>query len=195
MLDRQIWEGAKFDNSAIRLTKIMIGYDGEELSETLKTIAWEIGFKDFGYLRFAPEKSYDPSSRTTIATYPKEWQTDYFLKGYEHLILLSPKDETPCFHSTGKHWPATILGCSHSLPTRRSTASDATASPSRFETEGVNAPWFPSLAITPGPSGPDISAQTCPGCKICRPLLTRLRTPTRSFRCPGSCCPGARRNA
>src|SRR5271166_509375 len=84
MLDRQIWEGAKFDNSAIKLTNIMIGYDGGELGETLKTIAWEIGCRHIAYLRFAPEKCYDPSSRTTIATYPKEWQTDYFLKGYEH---------------------------------------------------------------------------------------------------------------
>ncbi len=84
MLDRQIWEGANFDNSAIRLTNLILGFDGEELSETLKTIALEIGIRHIAYLRFAPEKSYDPSSRTTIATYPKEWQTDYFLKGYEH---------------------------------------------------------------------------------------------------------------
>lgn len=193
MLDRQLWEGANFDNSAIRLTNIILGYDGEELSETLKTIAWEIGIRHIVYLRFAPEKSNDPSSRTTIATYPKEWQTDYFLKGYEHFdpVVVQGRNALLPFD-----WETLARDDPRVLAFFADAAKHGVGRNGlSFETEGVNAPWFPSLAITPGLIGPDISAQTCPGCKICRPLLTRLRTPTRSFRCPRSCCPGARRNA
>jgi DNA-binding CsgD family transcriptional regulator len=78
-------EPANIDRSAVRLTDTILGYCEQELGETLIAIALEIGIKHIAYLRFAPDKSRYPSLPTAIATYSRGWQTQYFLRGYEHI--------------------------------------------------------------------------------------------------------------
>jgi Autoinducer binding domain len=75
-------EGINFDRSAIRLTDTILGYGEHDLCETLKAIASEIGVRHIAHLRFAADKSCDASLSTTIATYSKGWQTQYFLRDY-----------------------------------------------------------------------------------------------------------------
>lgn len=84
MPERRIMEGANIDRSAIRLTETILGYDEQDLCETLKAISWEIGVRHIAYLRFASDKSCDACLPTAIATYSRGWQAHYFLKGYEH---------------------------------------------------------------------------------------------------------------
>ena len=77
-------ESADIDEAAIRLTDMIFGSEGQELGEVLKAIAIEIGIRHIAYIRFVPVNSYDPSLQITIATYPREWQKIYSLRGYQH---------------------------------------------------------------------------------------------------------------
>ena len=74
--------GDNIDRSAIRLTDTILGYGEQDLRETLKAIALEIGLRHIAHLRFAPGESCQASLSTAIATYSRGWQTRYFLQNY-----------------------------------------------------------------------------------------------------------------
>ena len=80
MTERATINAVNIDRSASRLTDTIFGYNEEELAETLKAIAYEIGLRHIGYLPV--DDSCDASLTTAIATYSRAWQTQYFLKGY-----------------------------------------------------------------------------------------------------------------
>ena len=71
------------DAAAIKLTDILLGYNENDLAETLREIAESIGVKHIAYLRFSSEKSIDTNVLTAgDSTYSLEWKTRYFLKQY-----------------------------------------------------------------------------------------------------------------
>jgi hypothetical protein len=70
------------ESAAIRLTDTILGYNEQDLEETLKAIALDIGVNHIAYMRFAPDKSSDASLLTGTVTYSFQWQTRYFLKQY-----------------------------------------------------------------------------------------------------------------
>ena len=49
------------ESAAIRLTDTILGYNEQDLEETLKAIAADIGVAHIAYMRFAPDKSSDAS--------------------------------------------------------------------------------------------------------------------------------------
>ena len=69
-------------SAAIKLTDKILGYNSDDLTEILKAIASEIGLSHIAHLRFAADRSSDASLFTAVVTYPREWQTRYFLKQY-----------------------------------------------------------------------------------------------------------------
>jgi DNA-binding CsgD family transcriptional regulator len=75
------------DSAAIRLTDTILGYNEQDLEETLKAIAADIGVYHIAYLRFSPDKSSDTSLLTGVVTYSIRWQTRYFEKQY---VLIDP---------------------------------------------------------------------------------------------------------
>src|ERR1700733_8219705 len=75
------------ESAAIRLTDTILGYNEQNLEETLKAIALDIGVSHIAYMRFAPDKSSDASLLTGTVTYSFQWQTRYFLKQY---VLIDP---------------------------------------------------------------------------------------------------------
>jgi len=75
------------ESAAIRLTDTILGYNEQDLEETLKAIAADIGVTHIAYMRFAPDKSSDASLLTGTVTYSIQWQTRYFLKQY---VLIDP---------------------------------------------------------------------------------------------------------
>jgi DNA-binding CsgD family transcriptional regulator len=75
-------ETIEIDAAAIRLTDTILGYNDQDLEETLKTIAAEIGVCHIAYMRFSPDKSSDTSLLTGAFTYSLGWQTRYFEKQY-----------------------------------------------------------------------------------------------------------------
>ncbi len=75
------------DSAAIRLTDTILGYNDQDLEETLRGIAADIGVLHISYLRFSPDKSSDTSLLTAIVTYSIRWQTRYFEKQY---VLVDP---------------------------------------------------------------------------------------------------------
>lgn len=75
------------ESAAIRLTDTILGYNEQDLGETLKAIAADVGVSHIAYLRFAPDKSSDASLLSGTSTYSFQWQTRYFLKQY---ILIDP---------------------------------------------------------------------------------------------------------
>jgi DNA-binding CsgD family transcriptional regulator len=75
------------DSAAIRLTDTILGYNEQDLEETLKAIAADIGVSHISYLRLSPDKSSDTSLLTAIVTYSIRWQHRYFEKQY---VLVDP---------------------------------------------------------------------------------------------------------
>ena len=75
------------ESAAIRLTDTILGYNEQDLEQTLRAIAADIGMAHIAYMRFAPDKSSDASLLTGARTYSFQWQTRYFLKQY---ILIDP---------------------------------------------------------------------------------------------------------
>ena len=75
------------DSAAIRLTDTILGYNEQDLEETLRAIAADIGVSHIAYLRFSPDKSSDTSLLTAIVTYSIRWQQRYFEKQY---VLIDP---------------------------------------------------------------------------------------------------------
>jgi len=82
MLDCAITEAIHIDGCAKRLTDTILGYDQQELKETLKEIAAEIGVSHISYFRFSPDKSSDTIMLTAVITYSSEWQVRYFVRQY-----------------------------------------------------------------------------------------------------------------
>ena len=74
-------------SAAIRLTDTILGYNEQDLEQTLRAIAADIGMAHIAYMRFAPDKSSDASLLTGARTYSFQWQTRYFLKQY---IFIDP---------------------------------------------------------------------------------------------------------
>src|SRR3974390_447526 len=75
------------DSAAIKLTDTILGYNEQDLEETLKVIAADIDICHIAYLRFSPEKSSDTSLLTAAVTYSIPWQNRYFEKQY---VLIDP---------------------------------------------------------------------------------------------------------
>jgi DNA-binding CsgD family transcriptional regulator len=82
MLELAAREAFKIGGSAVRLSDTILGFVEQDLSETLREIASEIGVSHIACLRFAPDKSADTSQLSGIFTYSKEWQLRYFVKQY-----------------------------------------------------------------------------------------------------------------
>jgi DNA-binding CsgD family transcriptional regulator len=82
MPDFAMMETLNIDGPAARLTDTILGYNEQDLSDTLKQIAAEIGVSHISYIRFAPGKSADTSFMTAIVTFSVEWQSRYFTRQY-----------------------------------------------------------------------------------------------------------------
>jgi DNA-binding CsgD family transcriptional regulator len=67
---------------AARLTETILGNDDNDLAETLKVIASEIGLTHIAYLRLSPDKSPDICLLVAVVTYTRLWQHRYFVKKY-----------------------------------------------------------------------------------------------------------------
>jgi DNA-binding CsgD family transcriptional regulator len=70
------------ESAAARLTDTILGNDDTDLTETLKTIASDIGLNHIAYLRFSPDKSPDICLLVAVVTYSRIWQHRYFVKKY-----------------------------------------------------------------------------------------------------------------
>jgi DNA-binding CsgD family transcriptional regulator len=68
--------------AAARLTETILGNDDNDLAETLKAIASEIGLTHIAYLRLSPDKSPDICLLVAVVTYTRLWQHRYFVKKY-----------------------------------------------------------------------------------------------------------------
>jgi DNA-binding CsgD family transcriptional regulator len=75
------------ESAAIRLTDTILGYNEQDLEETLKAIAADVGVSHIAYVRFAPDKSSDASLLAAMVTYSVPWQHRYFEKQY---VLIDP---------------------------------------------------------------------------------------------------------
>ncbi len=73
---------AGFEAAASRLTDTIIGAVEQDLAETLKAIAAEIGLCHIAYLRLSPDKSADICLLVAVVTYSRLWQHRYFVKKY-----------------------------------------------------------------------------------------------------------------
>jgi hypothetical protein len=69
------------DAAAIRLTDTILGYNEEDLAETLKAIASAIGVAHISYVRFAPDKSSDHQHVDRGGDLFKGLATPIFLQG------------------------------------------------------------------------------------------------------------------
>jgi DNA-binding CsgD family transcriptional regulator len=84
MPERATLGAVNIDRSASRLTDTILGDDEQELIETLRAIAREIGLRHVAHIRFELDK-VSVSLPTAIATFSRAWQTRYFLQGYVHI--------------------------------------------------------------------------------------------------------------
>ena len=74
--------GANIESAVSRLTETILGAVEEDLAETLKAIAAEIGLCHIAYLRLSPDKSADICLLLAVVTYSRIWQHRYFVKKY-----------------------------------------------------------------------------------------------------------------
>ena len=73
---------ASFESATSRLTEMILGAVEQNLAETLRVIAAEIGLCHIAYLRLSPDKSADISLLVAVVTYSRLWQHRYFVKKY-----------------------------------------------------------------------------------------------------------------
>ena len=73
---------ASFESATSRLTEMILGAVEQNLAETLRDIAAEIGLCHIAYLRLSPDKSADISLLVAVVTYSRLWQHRYFVKKY-----------------------------------------------------------------------------------------------------------------
>jgi len=71
-----------FESATARLTDTILGELGQDLAETLKAIAADIGLGHIAYLRLSPDKSPDICLLVAVVTYSRLWQHRYFVKKY-----------------------------------------------------------------------------------------------------------------
>ncbi len=74
--------GRGFESATARLTDTILGEDDQDLAETLKAIAADIGLAHIAYLRLSPDKSPDICLLVAVVTYSRLWQHRYFVKKY-----------------------------------------------------------------------------------------------------------------
>jgi len=79
--------GITIDSAAIRLTDTILGYNEQDIEQTLKAIAADIGVLHISYIRFSHDRSSDTSLLTAFVTYSIRWQHRYFEKQY---VLVDP---------------------------------------------------------------------------------------------------------
>ena len=70
------------DSAATKLADAILGNNEQDLADTLKAIATEIGVSHIAYLRLSPDKSVEINLLNAVVTYSKSWQFRYFLKQY-----------------------------------------------------------------------------------------------------------------
>src|SRR5271169_5309537 len=75
------------DAATARLTDTILNNDDQDLVETLRAVASEIGVSHIAYLRLSPDKSTDICLLVAVVTYSRVWQQRYFLKKY---VTLDP---------------------------------------------------------------------------------------------------------
>jgi hypothetical protein len=68
------------ESATERLTETILGND--DLADTLKAIASEIGLDHIAYLRLSPDKSPDICLLVAVVTYSRLWTHRYFVKKY-----------------------------------------------------------------------------------------------------------------
>ena len=73
---------ASFESATSRLTDTILGAVEQDLAETLKAIAADIGLSHIAYLRLSPDKSADVCLLVAVVTYSRLWQHRYFVKKY-----------------------------------------------------------------------------------------------------------------
>jgi hypothetical protein len=71
-----------FESAAARLTNIILGENDQDLADTLRAIASEIGLCHIAYLRLSPDKSPDICLLVAVVTYSRLWTHRYFVKKY-----------------------------------------------------------------------------------------------------------------
>jgi DNA-binding CsgD family transcriptional regulator len=71
-----------FEAASARLTETILGEVENDLAETLKAIASDIGVDHIAYLRLSPDKSPDVCLLVAVVTYSRLWQHRYFVKKY-----------------------------------------------------------------------------------------------------------------
>jgi DNA-binding CsgD family transcriptional regulator len=78
---------SRIESATARLTETILGNDDNDLAETLKVIASEIGLSHISYLRLSPDKNTDLCLLAAVVTYSRLWQQRYFVKKY---VTLDP---------------------------------------------------------------------------------------------------------
>jgi DNA-binding CsgD family transcriptional regulator len=73
---------AGFESATSRLTSTILGEVEQDLGETLKAVAADIGLCHIAYLRLSPDKSADICLLVAVVTYSRLWQHRYFVKKY-----------------------------------------------------------------------------------------------------------------
>jgi DNA-binding CsgD family transcriptional regulator len=76
---------ARFESAATRLAETILGDLNQDLAETLREIASELGLCHIAYLRLSPDKSADISLLLAVVTYSRLWQHRYFVKKYVNI--------------------------------------------------------------------------------------------------------------
>ena len=73
---------ASFESATSRLTDTILGAVEQDLAETLKAVAAEIGLCNIAYMRLSADKSADICLLVAVVTYSRLWQHRYFVKKY-----------------------------------------------------------------------------------------------------------------
>jgi DNA-binding CsgD family transcriptional regulator len=68
--------------AALRLTEKILGCNSEEVVEILHEFTFELDLSHIAIVCFATNRSWDVSLLTSVSTYPKPWQSRYFLRRY-----------------------------------------------------------------------------------------------------------------
>lgn len=109
--------GASIESVTTRLTDTILGAVEQDLAETLRAIANEIGLCHIAYLRLSPDKSADICLLVAVVTYSRLWQHRYFVKKYITMTLLFLSVDKHLNRLTGQICPLKTLRQSHSWPT------------------------------------------------------------------------------
>src|SRR5271163_27805 len=86
-LDKTLDVAVGIDALTARLTDTILSNNEQDLAETLRAVASEIGVSHIAYLRLSPDKSTDTCLLVAVVTYSRVWQQRYFLKKY---VTLDP---------------------------------------------------------------------------------------------------------